>query len=76
MYTNAGILAMMTVQDVALNLEACEGLLKRVESGKLEAKKSDFDALCRWEEDAKAYFVRLAEQMGLTNTQRLGMKKL
>ncbi len=74
MYTNAGMLAMMTTANIIANYELVRSILADVESGKLAMSETAFDNHRRWEEDMSDFFVRRAEQLGITNARRSGMQ--
>lgn len=73
MYTNAGVLAMMTTKDIAVTFMQVQATLNEVEKGRAEIEKADFDMLARWEEDIKDHFVRRTELLGMTNVSNDAM---
>lgn len=75
MYTNAGMLAMMKLDNVIANYELVNKNLEDASSGAIAMSELAFDNHRRWQEDMNAYFIRKAEQMGLTNV-RNGVMKL
>lgn len=73
MYTNSGILAMMKPSNIASNLDEVRCSLRMAEDGAIEISQEQYDDLKRWEEDMHDYFIRLAEQNGMTNVRNDSM---
>ncbi len=67
MYTNAGMLAMMKQSNITANFEELQCTLRMVEDGAIKMSDHAFADHKRWEQDMHDYFIRLAEQRGLTN---------
>lgn len=75
MYTNAGVLQVISVKDAAVNLVKTRNLLEAIGNGEVKVSKADFAALVRLEEDIKAHFVNRAELLGMTNVDNKSMER-
>lgn len=73
MYTNDGILAMISVRDTAANFGLVRAVLNDIDKGEVEASELEHAKLIQWELDIKAHFVRRAELLGMTNVASSGM---
>ncbi len=74
MYTNRGVLAMMTAGNIAHNYALIQKHLEAVEKGELEMSDALHTDLVRWEQDMHAHVVNMAERLGTTNVCNSSMK--
>lgn len=74
MYTNAGILAMMNLSDIATTHDSLREYLARVEREQIPISQAQYEGMVKWLEDIGDHFVRLAEARGMTNVSGSTMK--
>lgn len=67
MYTNDGVLQVISARSAGQNLVQAKAILDAVMDDGLIISEANFQALTRLEEDIKAHFVRRAELLGMTN---------
>lgn len=74
MYTNRGMLAMMTTSNIAANYAMIQKHLKAAEEGAIQMDPALFVDMQRWEQDIHAHIVEAIERVGRTNVCNDSMK--
>jgi hypothetical protein len=74
MYTNRGMLAMMTTANIVANYAIVQKHLAAAERGEEEINAALYADLVRWEQDMHAHIVGMAEHVGRTNVCNSSMR--